>query len=726
MSVVLVGAAALPQLVARAALLVEGSVPLAVADLRGLAADCTASLVIAALLAVPPIRSSRLGRALGSVVIGAWSLINFANYEHVRELGSLVNIANAGYVTDPTFFRGSVLAPTHPVVLLSTTLLAVAGAWWAMRQERQPRPEALLLAAAPALAAMVALPERGVAEWRRTNLLFAQPARLAAAVRAGDATATGTFDRIETLDLDAPLAIAGAPARNVLLVILEGVSGAFLPSVRERHGVSHEILMPELDRIAARGLTYSTFLTTQRQTNRGEYALLCGDYPKLLSLEAKMSELSDSGPENCLPLALNESGFATVYLQAAPLAFMMKDQFMPRAGFEEVHGNHWFRQSYNRNHWGIDDRAFLEQSLDMISDLRSQKEPWFLTLLTVGTHHRYNVPDRFEGRAEKGSAAWAFEYLDLAIGDFVSALDASGVLDDTLVLITSDESQAKIPGAADELNTLIQAWGLLIVLLPSGEQRIIDETFTQPDIPLSVADYLQIDPHRAGFTGRSVFRSYERPREVFWGNTHMGVVAGSAEDGQVTVCDEAFDRCRTLSPRPGAFFSLQREVRAASASEIAWLRRAALQSLEVASEPRLTRHLSLVSDAPRRVLATSTDQYLFGGQFVTLPARSRTRVEMEATLRGASGWVDFAHNFMVDLQPRLVRSGRIHAGGTLRLSYTAVTEAPLHNVECRFWITAFDGDDLALEFSKARLDIEPAQPGDLVPGIVELEFSVGP
>jgi len=145
----------------------------------------------------------------------------------------------------------------------------------------------------------------------------------------------------------------------VLLVILEGVSGAYLQSLREPHGISSSTDMPELDRIARMGLRYSTFIATQRQTNRGEFAILCGDYPKLITAEAKMTELVGKGSIDCLPAALRDAGYSTTYLQAAPLPFMMKDQFMPLAGFEQVHGDRWFKHSYHRNHWGVDDRHFL-------------------------------------------------------------------------------------------------------------------------------------------------------------------------------------------------------------------------------------------------------------------------------------------------------------------------------------------------------------------------------
>ena len=65
------------------------------------------------------------------------------------------------------------------------------------------------------------------------------------------------------LDLDEALhTLEGEPivpseprGRNVLLIILEGVSGGYLPRLRARHGAESPIEMPELDRSAGSGRT---------------------------------------------------------------------------------------------------------------------------------------------------------------------------------------------------------------------------------------------------------------------------------------------------------------------------------------------------------------------------------------------------------------------------------------------------------------------------------------
>ena len=110
-----------------------------------------------------------------------------------------------------------------------------------------------------------------------------------------------------------------------------------------------------------------------------------------------------------------------------------------RAGFREVHGDEWFTGGYARTAWGVDDRAFLEQSTAMIGDLQTRDEPWFLTMLTVGTHHPYVVPADYRPRT-RSPIARSLAYADEAVSAFDRKLEEMGVLADTLVRYASDES----------------------------------------------------------------------------------------------------------------------------------------------------------------------------------------------------------------------------------------------------------------------------------------------
>lgn len=701
----------------RLTLTAEHEFRLGLGDLRGWLGEVAISVLLTAAVAAvtnarPALRSAAL------VVLTVWSLAHWANYEHIAELGSVINFLNVAYIADPTFLLGSALSPSHPALLAMTVIGSIALAWAGLTAARPAGVGRWATAAAALLWLVLAVLPRSteISQWRQGELVGLQLGRLARRAAAGAPESDGETALVLERDLSGtPIIDLDPRPRNVLLIILEGVSGAFVPSLRQHHGASSPVTMPALDRVAARGLAYPSFIATQRQTNRGEYAILCADSPTLISAEAKMTRLADAGRPGCLPEVLRAAGFTTIYLQASPLPFMLKDRFMPRIGFDRVMGNASIERAYNRNHWGVDDRAFFEAALELIDELQHGERPWFLTLLTVGTHHRYNVPPDFSGDAEPGTTAWAFEYLDRAVAELVTGLEGAGVLDNTLVLFTSDESQAMEVGASDARNALTQGWGFLVALTPSGRTGTVPEMFAQPDIALSILDALGLADTAPTMPGRSVFRHYDRPRDLFWGNTHLGLVAGLSRSWQLTVCTEDLGACGAARLDPDAVFAPNVAFGPAPATEVERLRSAVRASLVAAGAGREARVFDLVSADRQLVLPGGGEQYVFGGQFIEVPPHSRIDVDLEIELIGDEGSVDFVHNLLAAKRPLLGWSETLPAGQRLRLSYTIGAEGGLSELECRFWLTGCSGDGLALEIHTSRLSVTPLPAGEAVP-----------
>jgi hypothetical protein len=720
---VLTGIASLPPLVVRLLLMIDHRLAPKFGDLAGLTADLSLSLMVASGIGVL-VRYSAWGRWVSIGLLGLWSLVNFANYEHIRELGSMVAFAYAGYLADPVFVRGSALAPSRPLMLIVVTLASCLALWGWSRKPRHVHVLWFLVVALTVAALVVAWPaDPHTAAWRQSNFVLAQISELSAAsTRLG--SPPSAIQRAVSMDLDGELFVEALPKdTNVLLVILEGVSGAYLPSLRDRHGAESSIEMRELDRIAAGGLAWSSFVAHQRQTNRGEYAILCGDYPKLITSEPKMTELAGSTDLDCLPAVLTVSGRSATYLQAAPMAFMVKDQFMPQAGFERSLGDTWFDRYYHRNQWGIDDLSFFEQSLGMIAELEDDGRPWFVTLLNVGTHHPFNTPPDFEGSSPHGSPGWAMEYLDRAVGLFISRLEEWGALDNTLVVITSDESREVVPGDSDISNSIRQAWGLLVVLEPRGTSGVVDEPAMQLDLPISVLDVLGLAEGPHGFGGRSVFRRYPEPRELLWGNTHLGLVGGLSAAGQLALCTESFGSC-VAKQLEGSLFSPAKDMSPVDPDEVAWLRLGAQASLATQVSSRPARDLPLAAPGSIPLDPNTAEQFIFGGQFLTVPAGSEADIDIEAELSGDRGSVEFHHDFIAGRRQVYLRSGRLGVGDTLRIRYTVSAATLLDQLESRFWVEEIEGHDLEISFRSARVTIRPSAEEVAQSGIVEHLFVI--
>ncbi|MDD2002927.1 LTA synthase family protein [Pseudomonas putida] len=488
-------------------------------------------------------------------VLLAWAALWVASAELVSAVGRLPTSADLNYLTDPQFMENSTgggLAHAWLPWALGCGLLAwLACAWRSRARCSQPLPRKAW--AIPVLlfgahwGSQQLLPS-DADQWRQYNL----PHQLmSAGVGNLQRQVEGWMGRTQTFtplassgltqsDLHGQRLLAGpGSARNLLVITMEGIPGAYLrPNRQALNSRFNEDLMPKLSKWAERGMNTPDYVLHTHQTIRGLYAMLCGDYDKLANGTPKGVELLTQNQRNqaCLPAQLRQAGFTTHYLQGAGLRFMAKDRIMPHIGFDAVHGQEWFsNKNYLHFPWGKDDRAFFEGALGYVGKLQKQDKPWMLTLLTVGTHQPYSAPAEYLERYATPKQA-AVAYLDDSVGAFLDNLERQGVLKDTLVVLTSDESHG-IDGVR-----LASSWGFNLTLAPEQAQlpTIKRGTYGHIDLATSLLDYFAL-PIPVALGGRSLFRDYDSGREMI--SYTNGMLRYHNGQGLFTECDFQ-QRCR--------------------------------------------------------------------------------------------------------------------------------------------------------------------------------------
>lgn len=414
-------------------------------------------------------------------------------------------------------------------------------------------------------------------------------------------------------------------AKNILIIVLEGIPGLYLPEIREAMGVSAtDTSMDKLAAATSTAMLIPDFTVHSHQTIRGLYSILCGDFSKFSWDTPKAFELQ-SFPErakDCLPAQLKEHGWSTHYLQAANLGFMSKDRFMPLVGFEHVHGQEWFTETNPFPfEWGAVDSVFFRGARNYIKKLEERGAPWMLTLLTVATHQPYGVSDAIAARYPSRKAA-TVALLDDAVASFLKKLRQDGVLKNTLVIITSDESHGS------ELAAWVSSWGLGMVLSPDTPElpRIKEGGYGLVDIAVSVLDYFDL-PVPASFVGRSMFRNYITPRDMV-SYTAAALRRLTSTNMRYECSDDG--RClggpaTSLLGEPPA--PLQ-PVPDKLAREMSGIAQTLNKNLQFAEQERV---LSFADGEQRRITDAPGNDWsdnLIGAQYLDFPANSTTEVRM--------------------------------------------------------------------------------------------------
>ncbi|WP_339905683.1 LTA synthase family protein [Pseudomonas guineae] len=582
-------------------------------------------------------------RLLSIPLLLAWCIFTLSTAELVTAVGRMPEPADLHYLADAQFVSHSTQGAGLSQPLLALTMAVLVALYLGLRSWQAPRRTVPLSRAWLLLPfALFAVHSIGqqfkpseADQWLQFNLphkLLAGSANngqqyLADWLAPDEPSSPPDISGLNQLDLNGtPLLKQAGSARNVLIITLEGVTGAYINASRQAIGSSYaQDPMPRLSQWAERGMLTTDYVLHGHQTIRGLYAMLCGDYNKLDTGTPKGVELLNNPARSgqCLPAQLRERGLSTHFLQGAGLRFMAKDQIMPQMGFEQTLGRDWFKNKpYIEFPWGMDDKAYFEGALGYVQQLRKKQQPWMLTLLTVGTHQPYSAPQEYLDRQPNAKLA-AIAYLDDAVADFLNALEKRGVMKDTLVIVTSDESHGL------ENVRLASAWGFNLLLAPEQTQlpALKQGVYGHVDLTASVLDYFAF-PVPSNIAGRSLLRDYSTGREII--SYTNGLLRQHDGQGTLTECDFQ-SVCRRYAS-PGFIADSARYLGRFTGKPARLISQRAGLLDQSLSGGEAEQHYQFANKQPIKLNPSVSDDWadnLVGAQYLTLAKDTQTTVTLK-------------------------------------------------------------------------------------------------
>jgi len=224
---------------------------------------------------------------------------------------------------------------------------------------------------------------------------------------------------------------------------------------------SPDIKTPNLDRMAAEGMRFTSFYVGQPVCSASRAALLTGCYPNRVGILGALGPKSKTGiSSNELTLAelLRARGYASAiygkwHLGDAP-------EFLPtRHGFDD-----YFGLPYSNDMWpkhptsGTNypplplfqgekiikimpdqsqlTRWYTEHAVKFIQ--KNKDRPFFLYVPHNMPHVPLHVRQKFKGKSERGLYGDVIMEIDWSVGEILGALKKNGLDEQTLVIFTSD------------------------------------------------------------------------------------------------------------------------------------------------------------------------------------------------------------------------------------------------------------------------------------------------
>jgi len=258
----------------------------------------------------------------------------------------------------------------------------------------------------------------------------------------------------------------GSPLPNVVLIFMDDLGYGDV-GVYGAEGYT----TPNLDRLAAEGMRFTDFYASQAVCSASRAALLTGSYSERVSIQGALGPRADVGlnpTETTIAEMLKQRGYATAIVGKWHLG--THPDFLPlQQGFDEYLGLPYSNDMWPVNYDGtpattgakaqypplplmegnevaelIEDQAgqdkltalYTERAVDFIR--RHADRPFFLYLAHSMVHVPLGASPEFRGRTEQGLFGDVMEEVDWSVGQILEALDRFGLMENTLVIFTSD------------------------------------------------------------------------------------------------------------------------------------------------------------------------------------------------------------------------------------------------------------------------------------------------
>jgi arylsulfatase A-like enzyme len=281
---------------------------------------------------------------------------------------------------------------------------------------------------------------------------------------------------------------------------------------------------PFLAELAPRGALVRHHYTIVPHTTKALVPIICGINPYLKS-KARESEPGNL-PPRCLPHILSEHGYRTAFFQPAR-NFEDRDQLVMNMGYGLYKGNKDLPvEGFQRvNYLGHEGRIMVQPAFDWVDEVRD--EPFFLTYLTLATHHNYVVPHTFETidfdtpNREQAAFFNALRYIDALLRDVVEGFEDRGLLEDTVFVIVGDHGEAFHEHGRAYHDLVLWEEGARSAMLLFGPSYIdpgqqIHGIRSHLDILPTVTELLGLRLIEGRHLGYSLFKPVPEDRELYY------------------------------------------------------------------------------------------------------------------------------------------------------------------------------------------------------------------
>ena len=236
--------------------------------------------------------------------------------------------------------------------------------------------------------------------------------------------------------------VAEAPEKpkNIVIIYLESFSDILTNNDK------YPNLTPNLDKLKLENISFENNFSSAYVTIEGIANSQCGTIMNMENDNNSLTTQAGRLPNlPCLGDILAIADYKQVFYGGADLVFAGKGAFLKEHGYDELKGKIYWEENKigELNQWGLTDADLFNQALKKIKELHLKKQPFNLTMLTLGTHipgFLYRGCTPYSGSNIKDKFLNAIHCTDFLLGQFIDRLKKDDLLKDTIVYIQGDHA----------------------------------------------------------------------------------------------------------------------------------------------------------------------------------------------------------------------------------------------------------------------------------------------
>lgn len=287
---------------------------------------------------------------------------------------------------------------------------------------------------------------------------------------------------------------------NVVVIIMESFSTEYIASLNGVNGGS--AYTPHLDSIVNNSLSFRAY-ANGKQSMEALPAIVAG-LPSLTT-RPYITSAYGSNHINSLASLLGKHGYSSAFYHGGRNGTMGFESFTEVAGFHHYFGKDEYGNDDDFDgHWGIYDGPYFEY---FKRNLDTMQPPFMATLFSLSSHHPYMVPEKHEGKFNKGTLDIheSIMYADYALGKFFREAARTPWFDSTLFVITADHTSLSYESEYKNREG-IYAVPIIFYMPAQGISEKKDDIAQQTDIMPSVLGFLDYPVSFIAF-GNNLFES---------------------------------------------------------------------------------------------------------------------------------------------------------------------------------------------------------------------------